>query len=162
MKTLLPWIALLLLATTALAGPAENWVVLPGSQAAHVLAQCSRAAPPHIDGTWEVSPAVAKQLEADLPKLAADLPKLTAAASKSCCTMEDSRMRHLLDSRRQYVGIVIQGHQYVYINAFPDEFDTAKWRTSPVGVCDGGPSFWGALYDPATHRFSGLAFNGYA
>ena len=29
-----------------------------------------------------------------------------------------------------------------------------------VDACDGGPCYWGALYDPETGRFSELAFNG--
>lgn len=69
---------------------------------------------------------------------------------------------------REYVGITIHGRKYVYINAFTariaangrKENDAGKRK--PTMICDGGSSFWGALYDPETRQFSELAFNGVA
>jgi len=68
---------------------------------------------------------------------------------------------------RQYLGIRVGGRNLIYVNAF-DEF-TAKqlqeykakidWRETPIIGCDGGQSFWGVVYDPATGKFSDLEIN---
>jgi hypothetical protein len=65
---------------------------------------------------------------------------------------------------RQYAGIMRGARQLLYVNAFlPDSLDrerpNARWRTEPKIICDGGPGFFGAEYDPAEHRFVGLDFN---
>jgi len=93
------------------------------------------------------------------------LPKLSELVSKTCCgkglSVSDPSAYY-----RQYVGISIGGHNYVYINAFHDHpiyfhrQDRNRWRSEPQLVCDGGESFWGVLYDPATRQFSQLSFNG--
>ena len=41
----------------------------------------------------------------------------------------------------------------------PDHDKTNPAREA-VRVCDGGAAFWGAVYDPQTGSFSGIATNG--
>jgi hypothetical protein len=44
----------------------------------------------------------------------------------------------------------------------PPGFRRFDWHRQVVGVCDGGPAFFGVEYDPATKRFSHFEFNGIA
>jgi hypothetical protein len=66
----------------------------------------------------------------------------------------------------QYVGIVINGKKLIYINAFKvnNEYELERfykgWKTDPVSVRDGGPSFWGAQFDLDKSEFSDLYMNG--
>lgn len=70
-------------------------------------------------------------------------------------------VNHLDRYIRQYGGIVVDGHKFVYINAFArsDTFDPSdqRWRSKAEVWCDGDA--WGAVYDPATGTFSHLAIN---
>jgi hypothetical protein len=79
----------------------------------------------------------------------------------SRCCLIGARIKEPNDYRRQYFGIVVGGRRFIYINAEAD-FDREEGPPPDdvvLDVCDGGTS-WGALYDPATGRFSELAFNG--
>ncbi|HET7332236.1 hypothetical protein [Dyella sp.] len=143
---------------SASSASSEHAVLLPPAQARHVLQQCSRETPKPVSGVWTVSPTIIAELEQDLPKL-------SKLVSKTCCgkglSVPDPSAFY-----RQYVGVSINGHNYVYINAFrnhPIYFhakDRDRWRSEPEMVCDGGDSFWGALYDPESRQFSQLSFNG--
>jgi hypothetical protein len=53
-----------------------------------------------------------------------------------------------------YVGILTNGKKLIYANFSP--------RSGPDMVCDGGPRFWGVVFDPLTNKFSDLEFNGVA
>lgn len=155
-------LTLLLLSLSAIASPgsSERATLLPPTQARHVLQQCSRETPGPITGVWKVSPKVIAQLEQDLPKL-------SKLVSRSCCGNGLS-VANPTAFYRQYAGVIINGHKYVYINAFRSHpiyargTDRDRWRSVPELVCDGGSSFWGALYDPETRQFSQLSFNGIA
>jgi len=151
---------LLCLCASANSASSERVVLLPPTQARHVLQQCSRETPGPVSGVWTVSPAI-------IAKLEQDLPKLSKLVSQTCCgkglSVSDPSAFY-----RQYVGVSIKGHDYVYINAFHDHpiylhpKDRDRWRSEPELVCDGGDSFWGVLYDPETRQFSQLSFNGSA
>jgi hypothetical protein len=111
-----------------------------------VLSQCSRNTPARVIGTWDITPAIATQLESDLSKMSNQAPGIS----------------HINGYERQYVGLVLEGNRRViYINAFPlDLPGDLEWRKEPIVVCDGGANFWGATYDPQTHQFSQFEFNG--
>jgi hypothetical protein len=134
-------------------------VILSVEQAANVLQQCSRSSST-LDGTWTVTPK-------DVELLEQDLLRLNGMKARGCCIM-GWRLENVDSYLRQYVGIVVEGRRYIYINAFPvDTFDDwpaqaekLDWKREPFHACDGGGAFWGVLYDPATRRFSQLAFNG--
>lgn len=150
---------LVVLGATCRAASVEHSVILPPDQAKAMLKQCSRPTPEY-EGAWVIPPNVIAQLEQDLHKLA-------EMKAKQCCTSGAS-VNAPEEFVRQYVGITIRGRKYVYINAFPagmlTEYrkDPDLWKRKPAMVCDGGSAFWGALYDPETRLFSGLAFNGLA
>lgn len=64
----------------------------------------------------------------------------------------------------QYVGVMLGDRKGIYINAFPkgwfkkdDGFDPTR---EILGVCDGGASYWGVVYELATQQFIYLYYNG--
>lgn len=121
---------------------------------------CSRETP-KAEGFWTPTSAEIAQLEADLGKLL-DVRSEVCCVSGSSLTAKD-----IETSYRQYAGLMVNGQRLIYINAFPAASRTdgellSDWRTEPVYVCDGGPWYWGVLYDPERRRFSQLAFNGFA
>lgn len=140
----------------ALGQEAAKFTVLTGDNAQAVSRQCSRPGPPAFKATWEPSVAEIKELEAKLPQI----QKL---ASTQCCK-RGARVPDVNKYYRQYAGIVVGSRKLIYINAFSrgnkDAERDSRWRREPILACDGGRSFWGAMYDPATKRFWNLAFNG--
>ncbi|KRG85456.1 hypothetical protein [Stenotrophomonas acidaminiphila] len=124
----------------------QSWVVTRPIVAAQVLDTCSRDSPARqpdgISGYWAPSRAQIDALESRLQQLQPTIAEPTR-------------------SGRQYVGFIAGGRQLIYINAFtlPDHDKTNPAREA-VRVCDGGAAFWGAVYDPQTGSFSGIATNG--
>ncbi|WP_412062893.1 hypothetical protein [Rubrivirga sp. IMCC45206] len=140
----------------------DRSVLLNEEQAEAAVQQCSRAAPT-IEGGWTPTPQDVAQLEADLEQV-------HRLESDECCFggMEVDDVNAFF---RQYVGVVSGGRPMIYVNAFPvTEFENwpsdlvalPDWTAEPFIVCDGGSSYWGALYDPERRLFSMLAFNGVA
>jgi len=132
----------------------SEWVLLEGDQAAILIHQCSRESPEAIQSVWKPSPAVLQKMEARL----AEISKLE---SKLCCG-NGARVDDVHAYYRQYAGLVIEDRKLIYINAFARTAASADWRQQPMMPCDGGLSFWGVLYDPASGEFFDLAFNGEA
>ena len=97
-----------------------------------------------------------------MEQLERDLPKVSTLVSRDCC----SKGASVADSEahyRQYAGVIIDGKNYIYVNAFRDhsnQRDKYHWLSKAMLVCDGGTSYWGVLYNPATRQFSQLSFNG--
>ncbi len=155
MKTL--FILLLGISVIAFAqnGYAESeYVVLPSANARALMDQCSRATPPEFSGTWEPEPEAILALEEGLRAIETLEPKL--------CCLPGVRIQDVSVYRRQYVGVVIGGRKLIYINAFHRDVVADEWKTRPIVACDGGVTFWGALYDPGTNEFFDLAINGVA
>ena len=76
----------------------------------------------------------------------------------------DARIREILSKiktyKRQYVGVVIAGHKYVYFNLFcvaPN-----YWTRAEVVVLDGGTCFFNVRFSSETKAFSELRLNGVA
>lgn len=115
-----------------------------------IAKQCSRPGPPEHESTWQPGPE-------DIRALEMRLGRLERMKARGCCLL-GARIRDIGHYYLQYVGIVSHGRRLIYINALEDE--SPNWRTTLVDVCDGGDGFWGAVFDPATGRFSDLAFNG--
>ena len=141
----------------------KDGAVLPENAAQQVLHQCSRGVPQKVTGTWSPNQTQIGDLETRLP-----------AALEAMALQRGSDYGQSRGFRRQYVGLIVEGHKVVYVNAFPSgmggperrpgasgrqEFD---WRRDAVLVCDGGPAFFGVEYDPATKRFTHFEFNGIA
>jgi hypothetical protein len=67
--------------------------------------------------------------------------------------------------RRQYVGMILNGRKVIWINCIPRKPDDGvdpfeKWNSELVDVSDGGPNFWGVVYDTERHSFDKLIVNG--
>ena len=130
------------------AGDRKSGVLLPMTVAFEAGRQCSRPAP-KVDGSWQPAPAMLDLLEAHLT----DISRMSTPGARP------TRIEQPESYYRQYVGIVRDGHELIYINAFSS--DPGKdWKTHLVSICDGGIGFWGVLYDPQTAIFSELAVNG--
>ncbi|MBS0179127.1 MAG: hypothetical protein JSR20_10250 [Nitrospira sp.] len=160
--------------------PSTPFTVLEGRHAQQLAQPCSRAKPPAFQDTWQPSEEEIKELEERL--------SLLQHLKSSLCCHRDGRIKSVHAYYRQYVGIVVDGRKLIYINAFEirslsedhangevlcrefqphrsdciRNFDQAheRWRQEPITACDGGDSFWGAIYNPQSKDFSDLAFNG--
>ena len=148
-----------------------GFTVLTGEEAVEVLNQCSHYAP-QPQGLWQPSKAQIAELERRLPAWLA---------------RQSRRPWHKVRYFRQYVGVVHEGHRYIYLNAFPADsvrenvqlFAELKaknhpalaglpsylanenyWREHAIVVCDGGDVYWGVEYDPITQKFMNLSENG--
>lgn len=60
---------------------------------------------------------------------------------------------------RQYAGIVRGGRRFIYGSFAPVE-TAPRDPLTPHDVCDGGASFFGVEYEPASGTFTHVAFNG--
>jgi hypothetical protein len=141
----------------------SEWgVVLPPDYwPSNMYKWCSRDAPGR-SGYWAPDSETVGALETVLA------PALHRALEQKIT--EPSRRPAANEYFRQYIGIRIGRRQVVYINGFhksyverlattrPELADT--WRTHAVNVCDGGSSFFGAEYDPATRQVVNIRFNG--
>jgi hypothetical protein len=152
------WIAIILFATPVAASPSldpDDGAVLAPESATDALNQCSRSTPGPANGTWQPTKKQIAALESGLP-----------AALKDAREKRGDHQKLSLTFLRQYAGIIVGGRKIIYVNAFPrgvlDDEHSSKlsWRFQAVMVCDGGPAFFGAVYDPAADRFSDFAFNG--
>ena len=144
-------LTLVLFGTDAQADP-QNWTILAPEYAISMTHQCSREAPTDFEATWIPT-------EEHITELEARLSAVEIIQSTACCCPGRS-VEGIQSYYRQYVGIVIEGRELIYINAFRQGTETNDWGWEPVVYCDGGDLFWGVLYDPETKEFFGLAFNG--
>jgi len=134
-------------------------VILNSSQAKNLLSQCSRSTP-KVKGFWTPT-----QNEIDI--LENNFRSIYTIASEECC-MTGGRVDSLGQYAFQYVGVIINKQKFIYVNAFRlGELEFFKRHNqdptkSPIIVYDGGSSYWGALFEVRTLKFSHLAFNGVA
>lgn len=123
----------------------QSWVITRQGIAEQVLDTCSRDSPAR-------HPPDHRLLDT---KPAADR---TARIPAGCLDADHPRAARFRSPVR---GVVIQGQQLIYINAFKLPNDPpVKPAKEAIRVCDGGSAFWGALYDPQTGAFSQIAVNG--
>ena len=141
--------ALVSCATVGTAGD-TRFTILPTSEGRAAIDQCSRSAPEHVTDFWRPTTAQVEAAEKALPVF------LHSQGHKDW----------LRNSFRQYIGVVVAGRRLIYLNAFPaptpGTADARDARTKAYTACDGGSSFWGTEFDPATGRFQHLDSNGVA
>jgi hypothetical protein len=141
---------------------ADRAAILPADYfPSNMYTWCSREAPART-GYWAPDSETISGLEVALA------PALQRALEREI--KDPSRRPATNEYYRQYIGIRIRGRQVVYINGFHkyylDHLATTRpelvdaWRTRAVNVCDGGSSFFGAEYDPATRQVTNIRFNG--
>lgn len=143
----------------------QRFELLPVSALSATMKQCSRATP-NATGAWTPTTAQLLDVESQLPQLA------TLAAQQGMSPSLGDRTA----SFRQYLGVIVGGHRFIYVNAAASKEKPAKVahmagkntgtpfqaEPRPIIVCDGGNHFWGVLYDPETRQFSQLKTNGFA
>jgi hypothetical protein len=135
-------------------------IVFSESRAKDLLQQCSRYTPQHVQGFWKPNAAQIKELEARLP----------AALARAWPAWADRLKPFKIG--RQYGGLIVSGRKVIYVNGYQAEVsdfdgsDIAYWskdsKNRAVAVCDGGPTFFGAVYDPEERTFRDFSFNGVA
>jgi hypothetical protein len=126
----------------------DGYAIMPQLAGPDLMRQCSRFAPTHISTFWTPSVLQVQAIEQRLIKL----------------LRRSGHHINLVDSRRQYIGVITRGKKLIYLNAFPasalDPPDHIDWRRTAFTACDGGDVFWGVEFDPATNSFANLEFNG--
>jgi hypothetical protein len=132
----------------------DKYTILKGEKAKAIAGQCSRENPPAFTEIWVPEKKTILYLEANLEKI--------EQLSPSLCCLASVRISNVRNYFRQYIGIISKGRRLIYINAFLGHKAPKNWLTEPIMACDGGLSFWGAIFDPETGEFSQLAINGVA
>jgi hypothetical protein len=122
-------------------------VIFPAAKARDLLHQCSRSSL-KASGTWTPDKNQIAILEKGL------------VAALAAADGAQNYKRDITHVARQYGGILISGRKLIYVNGFPGRTSDSDWRRHAMLVCDGGPAFFGAEYDPANRTFTGLEFNG--
>jgi len=76
----------------------------------------------------------------------------------------DARVKEILEKigtyKRQYVGVLINGHKYVYFNLFC--LASKDWTQKEFTVSDGGACFFNVRFLIENKMFSDLRVNGVA
>jgi hypothetical protein len=128
----------------------EKSTLLPATEAKTATHQCSRPSPQKFNDTWQPSESIIKDMESRFSQI----KKLRV---KKCCIV-GAKIKNPDKYYMQYVGIIIDGKNLIYINAFSDN-DFKGWKEKAVITCDGGND-WGVIYDPKLKKFYDLAING--
>ena len=117
-----------------------------------VLEQPTRKVP-RIEGTWNPTLKLARQLEIDLPQLNGSTAKKLPGA--------ENWVLDVSGYTYQYAGVIVDGKELVYINAFHNGHKVFQdnWQIWRVSVYYGFTNYWGALYDPVNRSFSDLTYN---
>ena len=140
-----------------------DWaVVFPAETALTLLRQCSRVIPENVSAAWTPDEAIIRRFE-----------KALGTALQTALNEElskESYQQWAADFYRQYAGLEISGHQFVYANGFhrlllrevpiKPTRPPVDWRHIAVNVCDGWTSYFGALFDPAADKIIQIRFNG--
>jgi hypothetical protein len=103
-----------------------------------------------VDGVWTPSATILAALESRIDKIS----NLKSKSGNTTVRIKDPRQ-----SYRQYVGILVGGQQYIYVNGMCQKF-RRDLHDELQDVCDGGACFWGALYNVQSGIFSDLEANG--
>jgi len=143
---------ILVMASISVAQMKTRWTLLPETEADHAKQLCSRPGPPKFQATW-------KPTESHIQTMESRLSRISRLRTQS--GIVGVQIEHPDRYYRQYLGIIIKGHKFIFINAFCDDKPPQTWRESLIDVCDGGCS-WGVVYDVATGQFSHLEMNGVA
>jgi hypothetical protein len=137
--------------TTFAPAQREKSVLMPADVAKymHPRVEAGMEAP-----TWEPTTEELSEMEYSFEKLAVLKP------DRDCCR-RSSFLFKPDEYYMQYAAVFLDGHAYIYINAFRETPKTWQkaWRKDWIMIKGGGHDFWQALYDPANKSFSKLTFN---
>jgi hypothetical protein len=121
-----------------------------------LLATCISASPPmqwiHVKGgAWDPDESVLTTLNAGIRSYV-----------ESEATRQNAKLSDWGKYRFQYQGQMRGKRRVVLVNAFCHSFGDERLELEFFLVDDGGPCFFTLEYDPDTHEFHSLRFNGYA
>jgi hypothetical protein len=135
-----------------LAPAATGRFVIDVSHGKELLKQCSRGTPAGVSEFWQPSPSEIDELEVSLRIY------LDTRAKTDQAVPPGKQNYH-----RQYVGFVRKSEKFIYGNFYPAFAVAGHSNESkqPVGVCDGGPAFWGIVFRVSTKTFEEISFNGF-
>ena len=136
----------------------DHIALVSGSVGRELMRQCSREVPPGLSNSWQATPADLSGLDSLLPNL---VQKKLADAFPVGSPFDHRKGSYYA----QVAGLVRGRDRLLYINGFDastlnDFQDSTEWRRRSIVVCDGGPGYFGVLFNPSTRRFSDFHFNG--
>lgn len=120
--------------------------------------QCSRGVPRKMKRFFKVQKDQIEILEKNFRRIG-----LTQASL--CCFMGGT-IDEVEGYYYQYLGVMIKKKKYIYVNAIRKSVynkaieELNDWLNHPIVYCDGGVSFWGALFSIDREEFTELAING--
>jgi hypothetical protein len=131
-------------------------VIFADNNALALVHQCSRTSPGPVQRTWTPTPQQIAELDEAL------FPALTVQLIQR--ELSDKGWQ-AGDYYRQYGGLVIAGQRVIYVNAFHRQVieksqQPDAWKSSPIGICDGGELAFGVEFDPETKTLAKFQFNG--
>jgi hypothetical protein len=135
-----------------------DWgAVLPADEGLKAVNACSRPRPPGLSGQWTPSRAEVEQLERRLP----DVLRRTLAR----VVLEGTEARPApADYYRLYAGFHRAGRRVIYVNGVHrtvvEKSAPTTSRREALGLCDGGLSGFGVVYDSEADSFGPVEFDG--
>jgi len=147
-------LALFCFAARSTAPPAllanEGPVLLSTKQARLLFKQCSRQAP-QFDGTPQ------RASRPNIDKLERALPEFLKERQAKRLRIPEPNQAY----RGQYAEFKRNGVTYIYGSYFPaDDVRDTPLDGKALIWCDGGASFWGVVFEPATGQFTQFEVNG--
>jgi hypothetical protein len=151
----------------------------PASDIPPRLDMCSRSVPTGISGSWQPSQGQIDELESRLIAWLDARAKENAKYPPTWEINEEtgeyigewSEDKYPVPPEnayfRQYVGIIVQGKRLIYgdFNPYDSNFNYEYDVEIPITIvtpCDGGPDYWGIVYNPENGNFEDIQFNGVA
>ena len=141
----------------------KDYTILNGIEGEKLIKQCSRSSPENIEGFFKLS-------ERDIDVVSEHFERIYKLRSRQCCNAKGrvvrvGRVGNLEEYIFQFTGVIIKEKKHLYINAFDrEELDFIlkdyDWHKIAVIICDGGPSYWGVLFNLEKKKFHKLAMNG--
>ena len=119
----------------------SNALILNDDLGDRLVDLCSREAPPAYDGRWQVSQADVRTVERVLLD---DHAEILARA-------EIAESDFVQDYVRDYAGFTREGRRYLYGSYGP---------MPGIGLCDGGPGFFGVEYEMPSGKVTHVDYNG--
>jgi hypothetical protein len=152
---------------------AEHGAIFPASRSARE-ALVPGLGEKEIDSYWTPNVAQIADLESRLQpflerRVASDKAEVAKLPwirrSQSTAALDQGHVANILarlpTTRRQYLGIVVDGVQRIVVNCFPVE-GFPDWDRQFIFVLDGGDWFWEVQYDVPSRTFLRFQFNGEA
>ncbi|XWN36142.1 MAG: hypothetical protein ROO71_09260 [Balneola sp.] len=145
----------------------QEFYIFSRENTPELLKQCSRWVP-YVTATWKINDESIEKLKSDFTQITMVKEKIYRDSTNSIY-FEGRSISNLSEYDYQIGGVNVDGTQYLYLNAFPEDYlddwptnviSIPDLNTDPIKVCDGGSSFWGILYNPKTREFSELSING--